>query len=324
MSERVLVLDLDTPIYASSSVCEKRSIVVTHTPTGIQKQFENRTAFKDLLEQKAKLDKIKDYTVEDIQEPEDVSHGCQILKCMVKNIQAAVQADSTLFFVSGKNNFRDSIELPRRYKSSRENTLRPLLLKDVKQYAISKFQPYICDGEEPDDVIIYRSYELKKQGYTPIVSSIDKDCLAYSGLLLFNQDHPERGIIELPGFGSLWVDAKDKVRGNGFLWFCFQTLNGDSVDTFKPSELSGKKFGEKSAYKLLSACKTEKEALEVVLKQYKTWYPETVTYTAWNGIKYTKDYVQIADMYFKCCRMKTTADDKLDFIEFCKQYGVNP
>lgn len=324
MSERVLILDLDTPIYASSAVCEKRTIVVTHTPTGIQKQFENRTAFKALLEQKEKLDQIKDYAIEDIQEPEDVSHGCKILKHMVKNIQEAVQSDSTLFFISGKTNFRDSLELPRKYKSSRANTLRPLLLKDVKQYAINKFNPCICEGEEPDDAIIYRSYELKKQGYTPIISSIDKDCLAYSGLLLFDQDHPERGVVEIPELGSLWIDAKDKVRGNGFLWFCFQAINGDSVDSFKPSELSGKKFGEKSAYKLLNSCKTEKEALEVVLKQYKTWYPEAVTYTAWNGNEYTKYYLQIADMYFKCCRMKTTADDKLDFVEFCKQYGVNP
>ena len=324
MSKRILVLDLDTPIFAASAVSETRTVLVTHKPTGKQKEFPTRTEFKDVLKSKDKLDKLDEYEYLDVQTPEPAAHACHVLKSQVAKIQELVQADETLFFVSGKNNFRDNLELPSRYKSSRQNTLRPLLLKDVKQFAINKFKATICDGEEPDDAIIYKTYELKQQGCTPIISSIDKDCLAYSGLSVFNQDKPEQGVVEIPELGSLWIDSKNKVRGNGFLWYCFQHGNGDRIDGFNPAELCNAKFGEKSAYKLLVDCKSEKVALDTLLIQYKKWYPKPITYTAWNEQQYTKDYVQIADLYFKCCRMKSHEFDDLDFVKFCQQYGVQP
>ena len=36
--------------------------------------------------------------------------------------------------LSGKNNFRDNLPLPSKYKGNREDMIRPLLLNDVKDY----------------------------------------------------------------------------------------------------------------------------------------------------------------------------------------------
>lgn len=41
-------------------------------------------------------------------------------------------------------------------------------------------------------------------------------------------------------------------------------------------------------------------------------------------IEYTKDHVEIAQMYHKCARMMSHKFDDLNFIEFCKQYRSNP
>jgi hypothetical protein len=324
MTKTVLLIDLDTPIFAASAVSEQRSVIVTHIPTGKQKIFKTRTEFKDSMKAKNKEINQADYSFEDKQEPEAIENACHTLKMMIKGIEEEVQADEVLYFVSGKDNFRDKLELPIKYKSSRSNVLRPLLLKDVRQFAINKFKPEVCDFEEADDRIIYRAYDEIQKGNKAIVVTIDKDAKAYCGIYIFNQDHRELGVNEIPQLGSLIVDEKNKVRGDGFLWYAFQHLNGDMTDCYKPTDLCKVKFGEKSAYKLLKDCKSEKEALEVVIKQFKTWYPEAVTYTDWSGKEHTKDHIQIADLYFKCCRMKSNEFDDLDFVEFCKQYGVTP
>ena len=54
---------------------------------------------------------------------------------------------------------------------------------------------------------------------------------------------------------------------------------------------------------MLGDCKNDKEAVLAVYNQYKEWYPEPVTYTAWNDKEYTKDAVDIWEMYFDCARM---------------------
>lgn len=322
MTKRILIIDLDTPCFAASAVSEDRSVLVTHEPTGLQKSFKTRTEFKEVLKAKQKEDKLPEYSFKDIQEAEPIENACHTLKSMLTRYIDDLEAEEVLYFISGKDNFRDSLPLPTKYKSSRAGTLRPLLLSDVKKFATAKYKATVCHGEEPDDAIIYTAYDLKNKGYDPIILSIDKDSLAYSGLKIYNQDKPEQGIVELPQLGSLWIDDKGKVRGNGFLWYAFQHVLGDKTDSFNPAELADVKYGEKSAYKLLHDCKSEQEVLNKVIQQYKKWYPEPITYIAWDGKEYTKDYIQIADMYFKCSRMKTDEFDDLDFVKFCNKLGV--
>lgn len=322
--KKVALIDLDTPIYAASAAIEKRSVLVTHEPTKLQKEFNTRTEFKEVLKAKDKLDKLSEYSFLDKQDPEPIENACQVLKVMIKKIIEQVEPDEVRYYVSGKNNFRDSLELPHKYKGSRANMLRPVHLSDVRKFATNKFKAEVCEYNEPDDAIVYEGYAVKQAGDKPILISVDKDCLAYSGLYVFNQNKPELGEVLIPDLGSLWLDDKNKVRGDGFLWYCLQLQIGDKTDFFVPTDLCNAKFGEKSAYKLLKDSKTEKEALEAVLMQYKKWYPSPITYTAWNGKEYTKDYVELAQLYHKCCRMQSHEFDQLDFIEFCKQYGVTP
>ena len=322
--KKVALIDLDTPVYAAASAVTTRSVLVTHEPTQKKKEFSTRTEFKEMLKSKNKLDKLDDYSFLDQQESEPVENACRVLKTMVKWIVGKIQPDEVQYYISGKGNFRDNLELPTRYKSGRANMIRPTHLADVRRFATHKFHANVCDAYEPDDAIVINGYSVKNDGNKPVIVTIDKDALAYSGLYLFNQDKPELGEVLLPGLGSLWIDNKNKVRGNGFLWYCLQHTTGDRTDTFVPTDLCDAKFGEKSAYKLLKDCATEREALEAVLTQYKKWYPSPVTYTAWNGKEHTKDYIEIAQLYFRCARMMEHEFDDLNFIEFCNQHGVSP
>jgi len=106
----------------------------------------------------------------------------------------------------------------------------------------------------------------------------------------FTQDNPTVELV--PDFGYLKVETKmsgkqkvNKVKGRGFIWFCFQWLNGDNSDDYKPCELAGVKFGEMAAYKILKDCTTEQEALQAVVDTYKSWYSKEFTYKDWQGKK---------------------------------------
>ena len=321
MSKVIALIDLDTPVYKAAAAVEERGIIVTHSPTGIQKSFSTRTEFKDLLKSKGKIDKLSEYEIEDTQEAEPAEHAFHILNNHIKFILDSFWCDEVVYMISGKTNFRSDLPLPTKYKSNRVG-LKPLLLKQVQTYAWKKYKAIVTQNEEPDDMQVWMGYEILKRGDIPILCTGDKDSKAYSGLSLFNPDKPEEGVQVIPDLGSIWEDDKGKVRALGMKQYGLQQLIGDGTDGFKPTDLCGVKFGEKSALKLLEPCKTEKEVLEVVVQQYQKWYPAPFEYTAWDGGKIESDWKHMLNLYHVCCRMKETKDDPLIAYDFYKRYGV--
>jgi len=322
LSKVIALIDLDTPVYKAAAAVEERGIIVTHSPTGVQKSFGTRTEFKDLLKSKDKIDKLSEYEIQDTQEAEPVENACHILNSHIKFILDSFWCDEVVYMMSGKTNFRNDLPLPTKYKSNRV-ALKPLLLKQVQTFAWKKYKVIVTQNEEPDDMQVWMGYEILERGDIPILVTGDKDSKAYSGLSLFNPDKSEDGVQLIPDLGSIWEDEKGKVRALGMKQYGLQQLIGDSIDGFKPTELCGVKFGEKSALKLLEPCKTEKEVLEVVVQQYRKWYPEPFEYTAWNGKKVESDWKHMLNLYHCCCRMKETKDDPLIAYDFYKRYGVN-
>lgn len=321
MSKVIALIDLDTPVYKAAAAVEERGIIVTHSPTGIQKSFSTRTEFKDLLKSKDKIDKLSEYEIEDTQEAEPVDHAFHILNNHIKFILDSFWCDEVVYMISGKTNFRSELPLPTKYKSNRVG-LKPLLLKQVQTYAWKKYKAIVTQNEEPDDMQVWMGYEILKRGDIPILCTGDKDSKAYSGLSLFNPDKPELGVQVIPELGDIWVDESDEVRAIGMMQYGLQQLIGDTIDGFKPTELCNKRFGAKSALKILKDCKTEKEVLEVIVNKYKEWYPNPFEYTAWDGKKIQSDWKHMLNLYHACCRMKETKDDPLIAYDFYKKHGV--
>ena len=64
---------------------------------------------------------------------------------------------------------------------------------------------------------------------------------------------------------------------------------------------------------------TAKECLDKVVEQYRQWYPEPITYTAWNGKEYTKDYkglLQLFFLLFTCLDHITIKQQQKNFLTF--------
>jgi len=321
MSKIIAIYDGDALAFRASAVVDNRSVLVQHLPSGRTKEFENRTEFKDLLKSKDMVFNPDDYKIDDQQNPEPLINVYKILKNQINSINSAVFADDYLICLSGKNNFRDTLPLPSKYKSNREGLMRPVHLKAAKTFLWRNHPSLLADNREADDDLIIKGYEYLNKGYIPILVSQDKDAYSASGLNLydFTADDP---ILELvPDFGLLW-DTGKKITGRGFIWLMFQMVNGDIADHWKPSEIAGKKYREKSAYKLLKDCKTEYEALTKVVNQYKEWYPKPFDYVDWTGKKSRADYKDMFQLYFKCARMMQHETDDLNAAEFCRTYGV--
>jgi hypothetical protein len=321
MNKTVLIYDGDILAYRASAAVEKRSIDVKHLPTGKVKTFDNRTQFKDYMKDRGK-DWDKDgYVFEDKQEAEPIENCLSIMKKHIERINEELFADEYVVGLSGKSNFRDSLPLPSKYKGNREGGIRPTHLKAAKTYLWKHHNGVLADGFEADDFLIFKGYEELDKGNTPIIIGIDKDSYSSTGLSMYDFTKEEPKVELIPDLGYL-ADTGKKIDGRGFLWLCFQFCRGDPTDFYTPYELSGVKFGEKTAFKLLKDCKDKKQALEVVLGKYKEWYPEPVTYLDYSGTEHTKNYLDIFGMYFKCVQMMQTKDDPLDYEVFLTKHGV--
>jgi hypothetical protein len=323
MTKRVLLIDGDILCYRIAAICEDHSINVLHKKSKKSKIFKTRTEFKDFLTAKQFEYVATDYEITDQQTVnEDMNYGFLLsnqIKAMIENLWP----DIVKVYLDGGDNFRSKLPLPTQYKSTRSTQLTPLLRKACKDYLVRKHGAVLVKGCEVDDTVIYKGYEYLNQGYDVIIGTADKDSHAYSGLSLYNFTHDKPEVVKIPELGQLYIDDKDNVRGYGFIFYCLQLAIGDKTDGFRPTELCGIKYGEKSAYKVLKDCTSEQEALQVVISLYRKWYPRKVAYVDCFAAPQFSSWKDLISLYHKCVRMKSTPDDPLVFNDFAKQYGVD-
>ena len=345
----VLILDADSIAYKAAAANESRTIITRHKITGELEPWANRTAWRAALKANDKELEVpaveEDYDVKDVQEARHVSYGKTLVQEMIKGYKGRTGIQKAEIYISGDNNFRDLIPLPAEhtvvngrwagskiagaYKGKRVDSIRPLQLKELRQWMITELGAIPVHGMEVDDMSAIRAYEGFKAGTKIVQVTEDKDALGCSGWL-FNPVKMTRPEL-IKGFGGLHISSKDDVKGTGRLWFYFQSLYGDPVDCYHGCSLAkvladkaGKPltFGEKAAYNILKDCKSDAEAVQAVVDQYRKWYAEPVTYLAHDGIEYTKDAIEIWQMYVDAAHMRRWKDDRVDVVKLMTNLGV--
>ena len=122
MYKTIAILDCDIIAYRCSAANETRSIKATHKTTGQEIICPHRTALKEQIRDVFTID---DFNVEDVQTAEKISHAFHAMNTTIEALQASCKADSIELYISGKDNFRDSLELPSAYKGKRTG-MKPL------------------------------------------------------------------------------------------------------------------------------------------------------------------------------------------------------
>jgi len=354
--DAIIHLDLDQTAFVAASGAEKRTIVVTHIKSGRKMEFKNRTEFYGrqkkvvggwLKDQntnraaKAKADGFKftpwtreDFEIEDKQVAEPVENCLHLLKTKINAIIDHMGGIKGVGVLGGSGNFRLSLPTPEIYKGNREGAIRPLLLKECRDYIQKKYGAPVIDGIEADDYLTMRQYEgwlnYKKTGkFNHIVASFDKDQVQCPGLI-FNTmrdsserswKHPTPWLID-DSMGEIWME-KAKVKGWGKKFFGYQMLFGDSSDNVKPYQcFDGIKFGETSAFQVISPCKDEKSMWEAIVRQYKEWFPEGVSFTDHMGVSRKFTAGQWASIIFQSVYMKRWENDNTTLLTTLKSVGI--
>lgn len=306
--KRIAVIDCDLVAFRCSAANERRSIKATHNITGQVSEHAHRTGFKEHIRG---LFESSEFTIEDQQHPEEIKFAFHAMNTTIDSLAKSCEADSVELYISGVDNFRDSLPLPSRYKGMRSGSIKPAQLKECRDYLINKKGAVVIDGQEVDDILATRCYEGLKSGDITIACTIDGDQNGVAGYMYNWNKMREPKLVQGLGYIELVKDNKD-FDGYGRKFFFAQWCLGDSTDCFKPSEISGKKFGVVAMYKLLGNCKTDKECVEAVYKQYLTWYPGVVEYNDWTGKAQVTDAIGLMDMYAACCHMRRFKGDVFD------------
>lgn len=354
----VVVLDLDQTCFVSAAGSEKRTIKATHKASGREKTFKNRTEFygaqrkvvggwlKDQnmnMEAKAKAagrDFVPwgrdDFTIEDIQTPEPVEYCLHLLKMKINSIFEHLEMPDNvgLGVLGGSGNFRLMLPAPEIYKGNREDTLRPLLLQETRDYVQRRYNARVIDNMEADDYLSILAFEgwehYQKTGkFNRIVVSFDKDQKGTPGLLFDSMrdneertwKHPIPMIID-DSMGGIWMEGS-KVKGWGKKFFGYQMLCGDSSDNIKPYQsFDVGRFGDTAAFNLIGHLTDEKEMWVVIVDQYKKWFPDGVKFTSWDGTQKEMSAGQWASIIFQMVYMKRTPNDRTTLTSELKRLGV--
>lgn len=317
MTKRIALLDGDVIAYRAAAANETRSIKVTHKVTGQVTEHAHRTGFKEHIKGHFEPE---EFIIEDVQTPEDIRFALNGVKTTIESLCASCEADEYEVYLSGKTNFRDDLPLPTKYKSNRTDSIRPIQLKECRDYLEKHHEAIRVEHCEADDTLAQRAYEGFKQGTINIVCTIDKDAYGVESWL-YNWTKMDKP-VRVKGLGSIELDDKKVLRGMGRKWYYAQWTKGDQVDCFKPSEIAGKSFGDVACFKLLNGCKTDKECVEAVYQQYKKWYPGVVTYKCWQGIERTTDAIGLMDLYAACAHMRRFEGDVFDTEKLLKTLGI--
>ena len=303
----IVYIDADLIAYKASAAAEERTIHVK-LANGSEYTFKNRTEFKNSIPDSKRVGSV----ITDVQTPEPVENIYHTVKVMAQNIADKAGCEDYKLVLSGKNNFRDDIPLPKKYKGNRVDTLRPILLPDARQYIQHVMKGIVTDGYEADDFLSMMVYEGVKSNRKIIQATTDKDARQCNGWL-FNWDKDTAPRF-IKGNGFLRYEDSD-VYGEGHLWLLYQVLQSDPADNYRGADISGKKFGVKAAFDILSKAKSIKEAYSLLYNQYLAWYPDVVEYVDWTGTTQHKTALEIAEMYWQCARMLRYENDNLTLEE---------
>ena len=318
----VVVVDADTLIYQAAAVNEERTISVTHEPTGIVKSFNTRTEFKKTMKEKQK-EITADYVICDVQTPKDLSCTLHSIDLSINKLEAKFPFADFIYCAGDENNFRLDLPLPKRYKSGRDTTLRPKLLKAAHLYFDKKYKPQKASGYEVDDLSAILAYDYLHKGKNVLLAVPDKDANQFVGLKLFDYTQPDKNIIEVKHWHNVELDLNRHFKSYGVPWLCYQWINGDLSDGFSAKGLAGVKIGDVGLHDLFKSCKSPKDNLYIVVNWFKESFGDSFIYNDWNGNEITTNWKDIMGLYYKCCRMKCREDDPLDYNEILERYGVS-
>lgn len=208
--------------------------------------FRYMKDYKEWLALNFDKDEYPDVTKVQVLEP--ANHAFHIVNKIVESIKRDTDATELEIFLSGDTNFRKSVPYPVQYKGNRPE--KPVLLPDIRNFLISRYNAKVTNGYEADDAI--GIYATQNPGC--IIASVDKDLRMIPGLHYHMDNKTITEVTELDGLRAFYK----------------QMLIGDRVDNIVGVE----GIGIKTAEKLIDKQFFEKDMDRLVRENYKECFKE--------------------------------------------------
>ena len=314
-------VDCDTLIFQSASVCESRTVEVTHIPTGKKKEFSNRTEFKEIMKSKEK-EITPDYVIKDVQVAEDAPHVFKLIKNRIEQIKDNFSDCEIVLGAGASNNFRDKLPYPTSYKGNRKNTIKPLLLKEAQNYTINVHKAQVAMGCEQDDYTAILAYNALRDGRKAYLLSPDGDSRQFDGLALGKYDSKPNDCVDIQFMHEVAYNDKG-FQSYGFPWMVMQAAVGDITDGLNPCYICGKRYGEKGHYNAVKNFKTKEEHASYLVNLYKNWYPSEFEYKDCFGNLIKADWKFMLELYWKGTTMMRSHNEEPCIWKFFNQYGID-
>lgn len=372
--------DFDGVVYRVASNMENRLIRVTNEKEGIDEVLQNLTMFKGrgknisetswlgLHNIQREVDGKEPLSADDFEvtplqelkmEKEKALEQAKIqIFLKIKQVKQQYRIPKVKLLLGGGSNFRNNLNQVKGYKSGRVETLRPLLLKELRDWVLeeldSEYAKPLSDGRniEADDLsnfygtLGYQHYRKTKR-FNFLEISPDKDALAQSGKLLVNPDtyvgenNPLQGKFKFPqamlihttdkccGDVELIIKGGEKsqtktLKGFGFKYLMYQAILGkDQADSYNCLGDLGITFGDVDAYKILKPCKTAKEVLQSCLDIAYKKLPYGVQYISHKDENLDVPTLTYLNEYFQTAYMLRNETDVMDLFKLCKAFKVD-
>lgn len=321
-----LIFDYDWVVFKASCAVENRFVNVLNKKTNETLIFKNRTdVYGDWRKKNGGwLSRQEDLTLDDIEitddrEVEDLSHAIQIAKTIIKDVIDKTGATEYYGYVSGEGNFRKDICTLLPYKGNRESMISPYHRKDVADYLIKYHKAIPTKDIEPDDAVTTAMYSALKNKEYVICAINEKDYYGCDG----NWWHYDlEKLVRIRGFGELYRNDKNEVKGHGRLWKYLQVISSDDSDNYAANCFSDKKNGIVSAYNRIKDCKDDKEAFIAIRDHFKHLYPEQKTITNWRGDTFEIDWLYVMQEMFNLAHLQRWENDRIDIRKTFEKLGV--
>lgn len=281
MTKRLLVIDADTILYASSAQQQLNKCLATNIEYGSQRLFESKTAFNDWTKENNRDKANYSFeTISEIKPDAEPRFAFQAIKQKVDKIVEAAGCDDYVLCIEGEGNFRKDFKSRFvDYKGQRSE--KPILFEECREFFLKKYKKKVIlsEGRETDDTCNIMAWESYNKGVSSkdrnkcnvVLAYCDKDLAANSRGWMLNYNKLE---------GIFWNDAFTQSYN-----FATQLLIGDSADNIpgieKLSKITKERFnikvegvGPATAKRILADCKTEVDLASRVYECYSAMYGE--------------------------------------------------
>tara|TARA_R110000787_G_scaffold90783_3_gene191487 strand:- start:10667 stop:12214 length:1548 start_codon:yes stop_codon:yes gene_type:complete len=372
------MVDADTMIYQAASNTENKYILVEHNTEEVTVELKGSREFKGQTKEisevswlgvqnaKRKVQKLEPWLVSDFTitnksklkyETEELALERAKITIMtkLKNIRLQFGIDKLTMVIGEGDNFRHKLPLCKPYKGNRADTLRPIILKPLREWVVKERgaieAELLSNGEnvEADDTTEYYGrlgyVAYRRTGiFSYIVLASDKDAMGHAKLLINPDTHtgeknPLRGQFKYPQ--AMLIEATDKcvggvdlvvgsskkeIKGFGFKWLIYQAILGeDGADNYSALKHLGKKFnyGEVAAYEDLFPLNTPQEVLQKAIDVCAGFLPYGVQYADHIGEGHDVDTLTYMNTYFAVAYMLKSASDTMTFTKLCTAFKVD-